>query len=516
MDNEIIQLQNGWPIEEEQSTPQHPNHPMKTYEYNVGPYHVTVCSGELQSQGQYQVRFREDIINLRQFKDWANKVKENILSESEIKILTLDQSIEKMKPFIQQLIQTKGISSHFSSDTIIPAMALEVLGLGRLAPLLLDTYLEEIYLDGDSEIYLDHSVIGRCSTSLRLSPRELDIFLNRVTLDNDSLLTQTNPSMKADLTTEWFHLRISADIPPLTLDGPKIIIRKLREKGLTLPDLCANMTLIPEAATFLLFALLNGVDITIVGAPASGKTTLQNALLAFLPPFFRVVSIEDVEETFAGSFQDNGHLIRFKVDPIERGFIRRTKSEEVIKLLHRSPDLICFSEISTSEHAKAWFEAMCAGIQSVQTIHGRTIAAVVMRLSDVFEIPPVLIKSSIPHILVEIRGFWRNSKRLRRVTRITEILGEPLDQKIPRDEIQIRDIYSYDATKDQLVPQISSAETTVFSAANEARPLPKQTLDSWFHETISFLHRTTGKPSAETSKAFKQLRHIIMNPHKDP
>ncbi|MFX0115468.1 MAG: ATPase, T2SS/T4P/T4SS family, partial [Candidatus Hodarchaeota archaeon] len=391
---------------------------------------------------------------------------------------------------------------------------LEVLGFGRLAPLLLDNQIEEIYLDGDSEIYLDHSILGRCSTSLRLSSPELEIFLSRVALDNDSLLTQTNPSMKADLKTEWFHLRISADIPPLTLDGPKVIIRKLREEGLALPDLCANATIIPEAAAFLLFALLNGVDITIVGAPASGKTTLQNALLAFLPSFFRVVSIEDVEETFAGSFKDSGHLIRFKVDPIERGFIRRTKSEEVIKLLHRSPDLLCFAEISTPEHAKAWFEAMCAGIQSIQTIHGKTIIAVLMRLSDVFDIPPVLIKSSTPHILVEIRGLWRNSRRVRRVTRITEILGETLSPEISQDEIQTRDLYSYDATQDKLAPLIPISETTVFSKTNEIRPLSAQELDSWLDEVSIFLQRTVAKSSKDASRAFEYLRHQIMNPDR--
>jgi type IV secretory pathway ATPase VirB11/archaellum biosynthesis ATPase len=320
--------------------------------------------------------------------------------------------------------------------------------------------------------------------------------------------------MKADLTTEWFHLRISADIPPLTLDGPKIIIRKLREKGLTLPDLCANGTITPEAAALLLFALLNGVDITIVGAPASGKTTLQNALLAFLPPFFRVVSIEDVEETFAGSFKENGHMIRFKVDPVERGFIRRTKSEEVVKLLHRSPDLLCFAEISTSEHAKAWFEAMCAGIQSVQTIHGRTITAVLMRLSDVFNIPPVLIKSSTPHVLIEIRGFWRNSRRVRRVTRITEILNEKQTKNDLRDKIQTRDIYAFDAAKDQLAPLMNFIETTVFSMTNELRPLSNQILTSWFNETATFLEKKIGKSYGETSKAFEQLRHQLMSPQK--
>lgn len=504
-----VQCINPKTIEEEQTIYEDARH-TQSCEYDVSLFHILASPGELQSQGQYLVRFREDIINIRKFKNWAKEIKKRIIRDSEPKILALNQSIELIKPIIQQVIQSNKKYSQISPQ-IVPALALEVLGLGRLAPLLLDNYLEEIYFDGDSDIYLDHSVVGRCSTSLRLSQPELDIFLSRVALDNDSLLTQTNPSMKADLITEWFHLRISADIPPLTLDGPKIIIRKLREKGLTLPDLCANGTITPEAAALLLFALLNGVDITIVGAPASGKTTLQNALLAFLPPFFRVVSIEDVEETFAGSFKESGHMIRFKVDPVERGFIRRTKSEEVVKLLHRSPDLLCFAEISTSEHAKAWFEAMCAGIQSVQTIHGRTIAAVLMRLSEVFHIPPVLITSSTPHILIEIRGFWRNSQRIRRVTRITEILNKKQTKNDLQDKIQTRDIYAFDAAKDQVAPLIDFIETTVFIMTNELLPLSNQILKVWFNETSTFLQKNIGKSYRGTSKAFKQLRHQIMS-----
>ena len=248
----------------------------------------------------------------------------------------------------------------------------------------------------------------------QLSDLDLSTFLSRVALDNRVALSRTNPSMKADLVTDWFHIRVTADIPPLAVDGTHLSIRKLRQGTFTLPRLCANGTLSELAAAFLLWGYLNFANVTVVGAPGSGKTTFQNALLGLTATHLRVISVEDTIESNAS--QHLGHLIRFKVDPFEKDVKRSSKAAEIIKLLHRSPDVLNLGEITTDEHALSWFHAMSAGIPSIQTIHGSSLEYLLMRLTEIFKIPAILLRTSVPHLLVEMKAFWHQTQRKRQVT----------------------------------------------------------------------------------------------------
>jgi pilus assembly protein CpaF len=303
--------------------------------------------------------------------------------------------------------------------------------------------------------------------------------------------------MKADLVTDWFHIRVTADIPPLSVDGTHLSLRKLRQGTFTLPRLCANGTLTPEAGAFLTWAYLNFVNLTIVGAPGSGKTTFQNALLGLTPPHLRVISVEDTIES--QSSEHIGHLIRFKVDPFEKDVKRSTKPAEIIKLLHRAPDILNLGEITTAEHALSWFHAMSAGIPSIQTIHGSSLEYLLMRVTEIFQIPAVLLRTSVPHLLIEMRAFWQQTQRQRRVTRIAEIITPKQGAK---GTVHIQDIFRYNPQNDQLERLDDLTTTTTKKTITQFQPLPSES----FQHIVQAL---TQIMQTHTSQSFTELNRVI-------
>ena len=165
----------------------------------------------------------------------------------------------------------------------------------------------------------------------------------------------------------------------------------------------------------------NLVSLSIIGPPNSGKTTLQNALLEFIPSHFRVLSVEDVLET---SSLRSGNQVRFRLgyDPHESNIY--TKAMEIQKLLHRSPDYVNLGELSTKDNFIAFLNVLSVGIPSIQTIHGKDPNYLLLRLLDIYKIPISLIKTSFPHVFVEMDTVWRENIRKRFIIRIAELTPE--------------------------------------------------------------------------------------------
>ncbi|MGV9170125.1 MAG: ATPase, T2SS/T4P/T4SS family [Promethearchaeia archaeon] len=252
--------------------------------------------------------------------------------------------------------------------------------LARLFPLLLDEEIEEVYLSRPgSHIYFDHRRLGRCETKVTFDKNDVSRFMTLVRAESNFHLDYDNPSLKTEMKLADVLLRISATIPPLSPDGLSLEIRRARSKPFTIVDLLKNGTLTMEIAALLISAANARTNITITGEPGSGKTTLLNALDMMTPSRWRKLYIEDAIESRLWS---DHKQTRIRVPPYDEGGRKLSKTNEIVKCLHRSPDYVILGEIQTAEHSAALFQAIAAGLRTMQTCHSRNSSCLISRWRD--------------------------------------------------------------------------------------------------------------------------------------
>ena len=380
-------------------------------------YKASIRENKVDSRTEYYVLYNETVLEeLKNFNLYERLLKDTI---KEYIVDTQDFiTLDALLVFVSNL---RGKLPQISDHLMIPVL-FRVLNMERLSPLLLDHRIDEIYLDSSqSYIYIDHAQYGRCSTQIRLKKQEIDSFINRVALENDFSLNRENPTMKGDFVTDLFHTRITVDIPPLLIDDIHLDIRKFHPQNFHLRDLIRFGSMTESQGNFLREIMSNLVSLSIIGPPNSGKTTLQNALLEFVPFHFRVLSVEDVLET---SNLRSGNQVRFRLGYDPQGSNIYTKAMEIQKILHRSPDYVNLGELSTKNNFIAFLNVLSVGIPSIQTIHGKDPNYLLLRLHDIYKIPISLIKTSFPHIFVEMDTIWRKNIRKRFISRIAELTPE--------------------------------------------------------------------------------------------
>jgi Flp pilus assembly CpaF family ATPase len=336
-------------------------------------------------------------------------------------LLGLDEVINREIQDFQRFLSSSfgELNAEQRSSLAIYATA-QTLDLTKIMPLLLDDDVQEFYLDrpGDT-FYLDHAKWGRCRSNLAPNESELARITTRLRLESRHPLDQRSPSLKTELQTKFFHVRAAADIPPLAHDGIHLDFRKLRLRLLTLPELISSGTLSISAAAFLVLCMTMRINITVCGEPASGKTTLANAVNLVAPSFWRCIDIEDALESVPINAWGR-HKVTFQVDPFD-GLEekRQTKSNEIVRLLHRSPDWVFLGEIQTAEHSTAMFHALSAGIRGIQTCHASSNEDLLLRWQIHHRIPRVCFRSL--GLLVHMVRELADGRITRRVAQISEL-----------------------------------------------------------------------------------------------
>jgi type IV secretory pathway ATPase VirB11/archaellum biosynthesis ATPase len=266
-----------------------------------------------------------------------------------------------------------------SSYNLVDVLVSRLLGIHKLYPLFIDDHINEIYQDSfDYPVYIDHETHGRCETSVILTKKDLECFITRLKIENNLSFDRNNPSLKTEFISNKFRLRISIDQPPIAADGISFNIRKFRQMGFSLTELINNDTLTKKAAEFLVEIMKRRKNIIFIGEPGSGKTTLANAIDLLTPNEWRKVTIEDTLET-VNQLSLGKHQLRIKVPPLESSIKITSKTQEIIKLLHRTPEYVFLGEIQTPEHSKAMFEAFGAGLKGIQTTHSDSLENIIKR-----------------------------------------------------------------------------------------------------------------------------------------
>jgi len=179
------------------------------------------------------------------------------------------------------------------------------------------------------------------------------------------------------------------------------------------------------------------------------------------PPEWRKITIEDVIESVPQHIYDK-HQVRLQVIPFEGENTLRSKSKEIVKLLHRSPDYVFLGEIQTQEHSQAVFHALTAGLHLIQTCHASSPENLIVRWVEHHGIAPINLLTL--DLIVFMRAYYRQKlvRRVRRVSEVTKPYGGAdslleIDLKI--NKVQLCDTFNLDTRLAKKVSELFDTPT---------------------------------------------------------
>ncbi|TFH35643.1 MAG: CpaF family protein, partial [Anaerolineales bacterium] len=271
------------------------------------------------------------------------------------------QTIEEL--FENILAEEKIVLSRPERRRLFEQIVAEILGLGPLEPLLADGTITEIMVNGAKQIYVERSGKLHREAATFESDDHLMRIIDRIVAPLGRRIDESSPYVDARLTD---GSRVNAIIPPISLVGPVLTIRKFSRDPITVEQLIGWGTITPEAVEFLKACVVSAVNMVVSGGTGSGKTTMLNILSTYIPNDERIVTIENAAELQLRQ----EHVVTLESRPpnIEgRGEV--TIQNLVVNSLRMRPDRIIVGEIR-SEEALDMLQAMNTGHEgSMTTAH---------------------------------------------------------------------------------------------------------------------------------------------------
>jgi pilus assembly protein CpaF len=315
----------------------------------------------------------------------------------------------------------------------------ELFGLGPLEPLLKDSTISDILVNSHDTIYIERR--GKIeATNVRFKDDEhLMRVIERIVSSVGRRIDESSPMVDARLQD---GSRVNAIIPPLSIDGPVLSIRRFGADPLRMAALVENKALTKDIADMLQMVVHARLNILISGGTGAGKTTLLNALSAFIPENERIVTIEDSAELQL----QQPHVVRLETRPPNiEGKGEVTQRDLVRNALRMRPDRIVIGEVRGGE-AIDMLQAMNTGHDgSLTTIHANTPRDALARLETMIQMTGMRLSdramrqqvASALNLVVQVA---RLSDGSRRVTSISEITG------MEGETITMQEIFMYERT----------------------------------------------------------------------
>ena len=329
-------------------------------------------------------------------------------------------SLEGPESFLRQKVQqiTKDFGINLSSSSLEKIMyylVRDLVGYGRLEPILRDKKAEDISADGPGiPIYVYHQNYGSLRTNIAFTQEDLDSLIYKLAQRSGRHISMAKPLLDASLPNQdRLQLSIGAEV---TTRGSTFTIRKFRETPFTPIDLINMGTLSLEMAVYFWLAVENGFNILIAGGTASGKTTFLNTISMFIPPNSKVVSIEDTREI---NLLHQNWIPSVTRDTAERGSIEMF--DLLRTALRQRPEYLLVGEVRGRE-AHTLFQAMATGHITFSTFHADSVEAVVKRLTKPPIDVPLMLLDSID-IVALVRMVKSGNTKTRKCTSVIEVAG---------------------------------------------------------------------------------------------
>ena len=312
----------------------------------------------------------------------------------------------------------------------------ELLGLGPLEPLLKDDSITEIMVNGAKNIFIEQGGKLKLTDTYFYNDGHLMNIIERILAPLGRRVDESSPLVDARLAD---GSRVNIIIPPLSLIGPTVTIRKFSKKALSMSDLVSFGTLSDTMSEFLQACIKARLNILVSGGTGSGKTTTLNALSSFIPESERIVTIEDAAEL---KLQQK-HVVTLEARPANlegKGAI--TIRDLVKNSLRMRPDRIIVGEVRAGE-ALDMLQAMNTGHDgSLTTAHANTPRDVLSRLETMvlmagMELPVRAVRTQVSSAIDLILQQSRIRDGSRKITHITEV------QTMEGDTIILQDLFRY-------------------------------------------------------------------------
>ena len=324
--------------------------------------------------------------------------------------------------FVETLQEERLPMSRSDRNALFEQIVADVLGYGPLEPLLNDSTVTEILVNGPDQIYVERSGILE-ETDIRFRDTdEVMHVIDRIVTPLGRRIDESSPMVDARLPD---GSRVNIIIPPLALDGPSISIRKFAKTVFNEDDLIQLNTLTKKMADFLRACVQARLNIVISGGTSTGKTTLLNVLSNYLPNEDRIVTIEDSAELQL----NKKHVVRLESRPpnVEgKGEIPIRRL--VINSLRMRPDRIVVGEVRGGE-ALDMLQAMNTGHDgSLTTAHSNSPRDTLHRVATMammagMELPLHAIREQIASAFDLVVHLDRLADGARKVVKISEVQG---------------------------------------------------------------------------------------------
>ena len=402
-------------------------------------------SGYAPDSGQSRSRLerlrQERVIPSRRetFRELKTRIQSQLLSELHSTVDVNDT--ERVRHTIEQLYtsllaEEDMILSRSEREQLFQQIEAEILGLGPLDALLRDPKITEIMVNGPKQVYIERG--GKLyKTEVTFEDEaHLRHIIDRILTPIGRRVDESSPMIDGRL---FDGSRINVTIPPLSLVGPVVTIRKFRPEPFTAQDLINVGTITSELAEFLKACVIARLNIIVSGGTGSGKTTTLNVLSTFLPHNERIVTIENAAEL---QLQQE-HVVTLESRPpnIEgKGAV--TIRDLVINALRMRPDRIVIGEVRGGE-ALDMLQAMNTGHDgSLTTLHSNSPRDTLRRLETMvlmsgMALPVRAIREQIASAIDLTVHQSRLRDGSRKVVSVAEVQG------MEGDTIVMQDIFTF-------------------------------------------------------------------------
>lgn len=347
------------------------------------------------------------------------------------------QTIEAMFP--QIMAEENAAISRMERVRLFEQVIAEILGLGPIEPLLQDDSVTEVMVNGPKAIYVErHGKIEKTNLTFEDDAHLMRI-IERIVAPLGRRVDEASPMVDARLPD---GSRVNVTIPPISLVGPVLTIRKFSRIPYTDADLVRFGTITPEFIILAKACVEARLNIIVSGGTGSGKTTLLNVLSGYIPARERIITIEDAAELQL----KQEHVVTLEARPPNiEGKGQVTIRDLVINALRMRPDRIVVGEARGGE-ALDMLQAMNTGHDgSLSTLHANTARDALRRLETMvlmsgMDLPLRAVREQIASAIDCIIHLERMGDGSRRVVQVAEVQG------MEGDVIVMQDVFRFERT----------------------------------------------------------------------